>query len=219
MYWSHMKRWLVGTLLVGSIALVPAAAQATTILPDCGTCGNTNTAWDVTLSLIDDVNNIYRLTATATYGGAADFVFINAIAFKIDAFVNNYDATPTVTGPAESPWTVLGGGINAGGCSGSGNGFFCANSTGFGATHGIGGTDTWMFLLNVNNSLPNIVTSPGSFKVQFTDAEGNKVGALLSEGVTYGTPTDLSTPEPATLVLFGTGLAAVATAIRRRRKT
>ena len=219
MYKSQMRRWVVETFLVGSIALFATEARATTILPNCGTCSNTNTTWDLTLALLDDAENIYRLTATATYGNPVDFVFVNAIAFKIDAFENHYDATPTVTGPAESGWTIIPGGISADGCSGAGSGFFCANSTGSGAAHGVGGTDIWTFLLDVNNSLPNLGTSPGSFKAHFTDGAGIKVGSLLSEGVTFGTPpADVSTPEPASLVLFGTGLAAIATAIRRRRK-
>ena len=219
MYTSRMRRWVVETLLVGFIALFATEAQATTILPNCGTCGNSNTTWDLTLSLLDDANNIYRLTATATYGDPVDFAFVNAIAFKIDALDGNYEATPTVTGPVESGWTVVPGGISADGCSGAGSGFYCANSTGSGAAPAVGGTDIWTFLIDVNNSLPNLGTSPGSFKAQFTDSAGAKVGSLLSEAVTFGTPpADVSTPEPATLVLFGTGLAAIATAIRRRRK-
>jgi PEP-CTERM motif-containing protein len=222
MYTSQMRRWVVETLLVGFIALFATEAQATTILPNCGTCGNSNTTWDLTLTLLDDINNIYRLTVTATYGNPVDFAFVNAIAFKIDAFENHYDATPTVTGPPESGWAIMPGGISASGCSGSGSGFFCANSSGSGAAPAIGGTDVWTFLLDVNDGngpFPNPFTSTGSFKAHFTDLEGVKTGSLLSEAITYGAPpADVSTPEPATLLLFGTGLAAIATAIRRRRK-
>lgn len=219
-----MRRSVVGILVGGSMALVTADAHATTILPNCGTCGNHNTAWDLTLSLINDAENIYQLTVTATYGNPVDFDFVNAVAFKIDAFTNNYDAVPTVTGPAESSWGIVGGGISASGCSGSGNGFFCANSPGaFGASP-LSGPDVWTFLLNVNNSLANVLTPVGSFKAHYTIGDdGEKIGSLLSEAITLGpneTPNNppSTVPEPTSLLLFGTGLAAAATALRRRRK-
>ncbi|HYN09381.1 MAG TPA: PEP-CTERM sorting domain-containing protein [Vicinamibacterales bacterium] len=220
-----MKKLFIGILFTALIAVGATDAQATTILPNCGTCGNHNTAWDLTLSLIDDTNNIYQLTAKATYGAPVDFAFVNAVAYKVDPFTNQYDANPTVTGPqADDTWNVVGGGINSGGCSGSGNGYFCANSAGFGASHGAAGTtDTWVFLINISNTLPNLAGAvAGSFKAQFVNLEGVKVGSLLSEEVTFTfdspPPLDVNTPEPATLIMFGTGLAAVATAIRRRKK-
>ena len=217
-----MKHLLSCVLLTALIAVGATDARATTILPNCATCGSHNTTWDLTLALIDDANNIYQLTAKATYGAPVDFGFVNAIAYKVDAFTNQYDANPTVTGPAEDTWNVAGGGISAGGCSGSGNGFFCANSSGFGASHGAAGTtDTWVFLINISNSLPNLAGAvAGSFKAQFVNFDGNKVGSLLSEEVTFAAPPppNTSTPEPATLLMFGTGLAAVATAMRRRKK-
>lgn len=221
-----MRRSVVGILVGGAMVLVTADAHATTILPNCGTCGNHNTTWDLTLSLINDAENIYQLTVTAAYGNPVDFAFVNAVAFKIDAFVNNYDTSPTVSGPAEGgTWTVIPGGLSADGCNGSGNGFHCAGSPGSGASPSIGGTDTWTFLLNVNNNLANVLAATGSLKAHFVDSDGEKVGSLLSEGVTFGLPpngpppNNTPVPEPATLVLFGTGLAAVATAIRRRRKS
>jgi hypothetical protein len=222
-----MKKLLAGTLFTAAlIAITPADARGTTILPNCGTCGDHNTTWDLTLALIDDANNIYQLTARATYGSPVDFRFVNAVAFKVDPFVNNFEANPTVTGPPEDTWNVLENGISAGGCGGSGNGFWCANSAGFGAERGgLGSTDTWVFLMNINNALPNLAgVVAGSFKAQFVNADGGKVGSLLSEDVSFTfdsppTPPDVNTPEPATLIMFGTGLAAIATALRRRKKT
>jgi hypothetical protein len=215
---------LLAVLFTGLTVLSATEARAGTIAPNCGTCGTHNTGWDLTLSLINDASNVYQLTVTATYGSPVDFVFVNAIAFKIDSFTGQYEANPSVTGPAEDSWNVVFGGLSnggAGGCSGSGNGFWCANSANLGATHGAAGTtDTWTFLLNLNNGLANVTSATGSFKAHFTDALGVKVGSNLSEeGVTFGPPTtSTAAPEPATLLLFGTGLAAAATALRRRRK-
>jgi hypothetical protein len=177
------------------------------------------------LALIDDANNIYQLTARATYGSPVDFGFVGSVAFKVDPFVNNFEATPTVTGPPEDTWNVLANGISASGCGGSGNGFWCANSAGFGAAPGgAGSTDTWVFLMNVNNSLPNLAgVATGTFKAQFESYEAGKADSLLSEEVslTIASPSPLPeahAPEPATLIMFGTGLAVIATAMRRRRK-
>ena len=134
----------------------------------------------------------------------------------------SFEADPTVSGPAEDTWTVRAGGINADGCSGSGNGYWCAHSAGFGALRGNqGDTDTWVFLLNISNSVPNLAgTIAGSFKAQFIGLDAETAGSLISESVIFTAPPPpgTSTPEPATLLMFGTGLAAVATAMRRRRK-
>jgi len=219
-----MKRLLGGFLFILILAFA-GEARAATIAPNCGTCGSHNTAWDLTLALLSDSQNTYQLTVTATYGSPRDFIWVNAIAFKVDAFTNSYEGNPSVsvTGPAEaSGWTVAPGGLSADGCNGSGNGFFCANSTLLGATPLVGGnTDIWTFLLNVDDNLPNLTSGTGSFKVHFTDALGEKVGSLVSERVTFGTPIQppAITPEPATLLLFGTGLAAAATVLRRRKKS
>ena len=154
-----------------------------------------------------------------------DFIWVNAIAFKVDAFTNSYEGNPgvSVTGPIEAfGWTIAPGGISADGCSGRGNGFFCARFHLVRRDAVVGGnTDTWTFLLDVDNGLPNFTSGTGSFKAHFTTLLGEKVDSLMSESVTFGTPNHpdtVITPEPATLVLFGTGLAAAATAIRRREE-
>ena len=132
-----MKRLLGGFLFILLLLAFAGEARATTIAPNCGTCGSHNTAWDLTLALINNSENIYQLTVTATYGSPRDFIWVNAIAFKVDAFTNSYEGNPgvSVTGPTEAfGWTIAPGGISADGCSGHGNGFFCADSTLFGAT-------------------------------------------------------------------------------------
>ena len=60
-----------------------------------------------------------------------------------------------------------------------------------------------------------------AFRIVFNGASGatgnNRLDNLLVSGTTQ--PTAEPVPEPATMLLFGTGLAGVACTIRRRRKT
>jgi hypothetical protein len=215
--------------------LVPTGAAASTIAYNCGTCGAHNVSWDVTYAVVNAGLNQYTLNVTATYdptGAGApngwDFSNINAVAFKISGA--SYDSTPTVVGPAEDTWTLLGGGLNSGGCDGSGAGFFCANSVGLGATHnataGTTTTDTWIFQLDLTGALDG-TSVPGTLKAQFTDASGNKVGSLVSEDATFTAgcvvnctvgQQDVPVPEPSALVLLGGGLLFAASTARRRQR-
>ena len=49
-----MKRLLGGFLFILLLLAFVGEARATTIAPNCGTCGSHNTAWDLTLALIND---------------------------------------------------------------------------------------------------------------------------------------------------------------------
>ena len=225
-----LKRLLLATSM-GLALLVPATSQASTIPFDCDKCGNHNTAFNITYEVINPALNTYALTVTALYqpagADAMDYVYINAISMKFEGLTFE-NGTPSVTlGPDGGPWTVLAGGLDNGGCSGNGGGFFCANSSGVGAGHsGAGDSDTWVFLLDL--TAPLGPTQTVHFKGHFVDANGNKIGDLISDNFTATPPGDVdpnctsvtcsptAVPEPASLLLMGAGLSLVAARLRKR---
>ena len=222
-----LKRLILATSMGLAMLLVPATSQASTIPYDCTKCGDHNTAFDITYTVVNPALNTYQLTVTAWYqpagAGDMDYTYINAIAMKLNGVT--HDALPTVSGPDGGPWTVLNLGLSASGCNGSAAGFFCANSTGSGAAHsGPGDSDTWVFLLDLNAALGP--TQTVHFKGHFVDANGNKVGDLISDDFTAnlfeepncgsGPCTPTAVPEPASLLLMGAGLTLLATRLRKR---
>jgi hypothetical protein len=151
---------------------------------------------------------------TTNYNGGGKY--IDEVAVKISSSVNAVElhsapnaAGTTTTSNVGSIWTVVNGGINADGCTGSGSGFECTNWTGSGRSYALpGATLTWQFYIDISGplfSFDSLVNEP-TIKARYVAADGTtKVGALVSENV----------PEPGTLALLGVGLSLAA--IRRRR--
>jgi len=144
---------------------------------------------------------------TVYNGGGA---FINAVAPKVSSKVNSFilASAPGLL----ANWTTMMGGINAGGCSGSGSGFVCAKDTTppTDAPVPFAGTYSWVFNITIPNGTLFTAANAASIKVQYTDSSGNKVGSLVSEDITLEV-----IPEPSTLLLVTGGLAFL---VRRYRK-
>jgi hypothetical protein len=223
-----LKRLLIATSL-GLALMVPATSHASTIPYDCTKCGSHNTAFDITYTVVDDVAHTYDLTVTALYqpagAGAIDYTYINAISLWIYDVTYENGTPSVITGPDGGAWTVVDGGLAANGCNGGGVTFFCVNSAGVGAGHGgAGDSDTWVIRLDLSAALGD--TQKIHFKGHFVNANGQKVGDLISDDFFANTTdqpscgggpcTPTAVPEPASLLLMGSGLTLLAARLRKR---
>jgi len=215
-----------------SIAGVSATASADSLTigglnSTCATCQGSSYTLDIQKAIgvdlfagdgVTDDTYLVTLTIDTTfYNGGGDY--IDEVAVKISSGAN---AAKIIGAPRpdgvfttdlstiSNNWTLLNGGINADGCSGSGSGFECSDWIGTGRAYTIpGATLVWQFYIDISGPLSSFdsVDAP-SIKARYidvVDGQDVKVGALVSEKV----------PEPTTLALLGVGMSLAA--IRRRR--
>jgi hypothetical protein len=203
------KLFRVALFACAAIVIASTAARAESIGPDCTTCQGSIYTLDFVKAPSDIYNDgsfdTWRVTLTIdTTGYTGDGEYIDEVAVKISSSV---DKATLVEAPDGGTWKLLNGGLSANGCSGSGAGFECADLISLGSAALLPGTFTWVFDIDVKAGLFSFdgSTELPSIKARYVDANGNKVGALVSEKV----------PEPTTLTLLGVGVTLAA--IRRRR--
>ena len=220
-YLAPRELMIKSALIAATVLTWASSVSAGVIGPDCSTCRNTS--WELTYTVVDAVNFIYDFTLTATGGAQLDYAYIDAVAIKVASNDGDYEGVQDLllAPGGTSAWVdpALLGTLSASACNqGSAAGFACTSAIGTepnGAA--AGGTDTWVFRINLVNT-PGLLltgTDAASIKARFTDANGNKVGSLLSENITIS-PTRV--PEPARALLLGTGVASVFGCARRRRR-
>ena len=211
---STLLLFAAGLLLIAS----NRTATAAPIGPMCATCQGSiyELLYDPTPVATTADSRIFEITLridTTGYTGTA--VRIDDVAFKVSPSLNGQTLLDAPGG--EENWTALLGGIGAGGCQGNAsNGFACAtsNSTSV-ATLPFAGVYEWVFhaYLPLDKS-PILPPYTASIKARYVDANGNKVGDLVSESILL----DLKpVPEPGTALLLAFGLAGLARAGSVRR--
>jgi hypothetical protein len=121
--------------------------------------------------------------------------------------------TSPTSSPVGSVWdTNINNGLSANGCTNGGSGYLCTISTGKGAPLSTN-VNSWSWEIMVPHGTLLTSTDAASLKVLYTNADGVKVGALVSEYITLTTGNQA--PEPATYGLIGAGLVGL-TLLRKR---
>ncbi len=222
-------------ITAAGFAVLSQFAAADPIGPDCPTCNGgiyTLTYDGTALPDSDAAHETFRITLTIDTSGVTSVVptaaAIDAVAIKVASSVTGATLVSAPDGTAS--WALVPGGISAIGCDGSGSGFECADWIASGAGTAIGGTLAWTFDVTVDNGTLFTLADAATIKARYVDSAGEKVGALVSEGITLQTSSSTSStssttggtsgeiPEPNSSGLVFLGLGAVLASFLMRRR-
>lgn len=197
-------------LLLALAPLWPGGAFAEIVtLSGCASCngGTYSLSYDgQALPDSDPAHETFRITLSIDTSGVpaavAGAVALDTASIKIAPAVRG---GLLVSAPGGlSQWQLLGGGADSNGCKGQGGGgYVCADWIGSGVGTALGGVLDFVFDLTVDNGALFTDLDEPHVKARYVDASGGKVGAVLSNDLTLGTPprlpTDLPTDVPTDL--------------------
>ena len=204
------KRIVVaGVLLAAMFVFGSKASRADTAVlgvNGCGSCYGLNYTLTIEGTPSGTTFNVTLNIAGTPSGLPSSITRIGSVGPKIGTGIT---AAPLTSAPGGiGAWTVtdLNSGVNSGGCSGSGNGFICNRQVSFNVaslTNGVPVDYSWVWTgVTVDaGSAASLFNGSGTpLKVEFENNYGTLEGQLLSE---------TAVPEPATMLLFTSGLFGV----------
>jgi hypothetical protein len=213
----RLERWSVLAVVLLAISVYGSPVHADSIGPDgCAGEGCFGGIWTLEYEPAGGTSYNIFYTVDTTGMTESNFGKISQIAFKIASSVVSAAVTSSPAGWGAS---ILLGGLDNNGCSGSGSGFVCSD----GAVDLTvpNGTYEWEFLVDIGNAAlltGDLATCSTDQDCASIKANGTVNGKVLSQNITLQLRDSelLPVPEPTTLLLVGTVLVGIGAWTRKQ---